>query len=167
MAYTYSKLASTTVGATSVANITFSNIPQNYTDLVLKVSLRSTTDDNAGMTFNGSTTGYSFRRLFGNGTTAYSDSDTYAGFGVSSGPYYGSNTFNSADIYIPNYASSNPKTYSAETVQENNAAYGVQFMYAGLWNNPTAISSIKIAPLNPYNYVQYSTATLYGIRVEL
>jgi hypothetical protein len=38
MAYTYSKLATYTVGSSSILSMAFLNIPQTYTDLVLKIS---------------------------------------------------------------------------------------------------------------------------------
>ena len=40
---TMTKLATVTVGSGGSSTITFSNIPQNYTDLVVKASLRGTT----------------------------------------------------------------------------------------------------------------------------
>ena len=41
MAFTYSKLAESTVGVSGAAFIDFNNIPQNYTDLVLLYSARA------------------------------------------------------------------------------------------------------------------------------
>ena len=56
MAYTYSKIASVTVGSGGSTSIEFLAIPQNYTDLVIKVSGRSARSaqqaDNLFISFN-------------------------------------------------------------------------------------------------------------------
>jgi hypothetical protein len=52
-----------------------------------------------------------------------------------------------------------------DAVSEDNTTNNNASLVAGLWSNSTAISSIAIVPTN--TMVQYSTATLYGIRVEL
>jgi hypothetical protein len=49
MAYTYSKIASVTIGSGGSSSINFIAIPQNYTDLILKLSAR---DDTAGTYVN-------------------------------------------------------------------------------------------------------------------
>ena len=43
MAETYNRIGSVTVGSGGASTITFSNIPQTYTDLVVKFSMKSTT----------------------------------------------------------------------------------------------------------------------------
>jgi hypothetical protein len=173
MAFTYSKLASTTVGAGGASEIIFSNIPQNYTDLIVKVSLRaaaSTTDQTFNLRFNGSSgTSYSVKRLFGEGSTAGSDGDTSAtSINMYSIPGNGAtaSTFGNSEIYIPNYAGSTNKSVSADVVSENNATRALADLAAGLWSNTTAINQVTIL-VNTTTFMQYSTATLYGIRVEL
>ena len=71
-------------------------------------------------------------------------------------------TFGNAEIYIPNYASSNNKSVSADFVSETNAADAIFGLTAGLWANTSAITSIKLTPAAAF--AQYSTATLYGIK---
>jgi hypothetical protein len=175
MAYTYSKLAETTVGAGGTSTITFSNIPQNYTDLVLKMSTRINSAVYFNfhyLRFNGSSVSYSDSRLEAQTTTATSAkntniSETY--WGITTGASATANTFASSEIYIPNYTSSGVKSASAESVSENNSGTNNQWgleLFANLWSNVTAISSITIAPSGG-SFVQYSTATLYGIRVEI
>lgn len=175
MAFTYSKLAETTVGVGGTSAITFNNIPQNYTDLVVKLSGRSTqTTANDGselvMQLNSNAgSNYSRRMVYGDGGAVGSSSATTTfvrvGFIDTNGNT--SNTFSNTEIYIPNYTSSNPKSISADSVVEGNVA---QFMYAtliaGLWSVVTAISSITLY-VPSFNFVQHSTATLYGIRIEL
>jgi hypothetical protein len=68
-------------------------------------------------------------------------------------------------FYIPNYAGSNNKSVSADNAREANQATDTYLvMDAGLWSNTSAITSIKIAPRVGPNFVQYSTAYLYGIK---
>ena len=76
---------------------------------------------------------------------------------------YTANTFSNFSTYIPNYAGSNNKSYSVDGVTENNATASYQIMYAGLWSNTAAINQITLVP-DTLNFVQYTTATLYGIK---
>jgi len=174
MAYTYSKLASSTVGVGGAATIAFNNIPQNYTDLVLKVSARGTAASiSSGMfiQINGIAASYSARNLYGDGNAAASNTNPYS---ITSKLWAGSicgasataSTFGNGDVYIPNYTSTNNKSASVDGVVENNAATGYQNMAASLLSNITAISSFVLS-LDSGSFAQYSTATLYGIRAEL
>ena len=163
---TMTLIASNTVGSGGVSSVTFSSIPQTgYTDLVLKSSMRATGATSGGfLTFNGSTTGYSEKLLYGTGSVAGSASNSGAGFvwvfeTVLS--TYTANTFSNNEIYIPNYTSSNNKSVSADNVQENNATGSNQYLVAGLWSNTAAITSINIASGSSFD--QYSTFYLYGI----
>lgn len=173
MPNTFTLIASSTVGAGGAADITFSSIPNTFTDLCIKLSGRS--DRNSGdsnavkITFNGSTTGYTWRTLYGNGSTAYSYTQStffsdagFAGFGNQNTGNTAS-TFSNHEIYIPNYASSSNKSFSTDSVQENNAANAYATFAANLWSNSAAITSIKLAP-EGFNFVQYSTAYLYGVK---
>ena len=173
MANTYVQIGSTvTVGSGGQAAIDFTSIPSTYTDLLVKVSARSTftggSNSNMKLTFNGSSSGYSGRGLQGAGSGTPSSSDNVFGtsFAYISSAYPSStttsNTFNNMDIYIPNYAGSAAKSFSTDSVMENNATYSVQHLFASLWNNTAAITSISLGDTNG-NFAQYSTATLYGI----
>jgi hypothetical protein len=172
MAFTYSKLAETTVGAGGTSAITFNNIPQNYTDLVVKYSLRTSRSDTISalrLTFNESATSYSNRMIEGNGATAasYTGGSTFIDLGYAPAATATASTFNNHELYISNYASSNNKSLSIDAVQENNTTTAYANLIAGLWSNSAAINSIKVVPSTAVNFVQYSTATLYGIRVEI
>ena len=152
----------------SVASVTFSNIPQTgYTDLKIVVSAR--TDNNAGqpwaglrLAFNGSSANMSFDALYGNGSSASSGAGANAEPGLASSSAATSNTFGNSEFYIPNYTSNNFKSFNADGVQENNAATALIALDANLWSQPAAITSISIAAAGA-NFVQYSTAYLYGI----
>lgn len=166
MAYTYSRLASTTVGVGGASAITFSNIPQNYTDLVVKLSARSTRTNDAGgddCVIKLNTISTPDKDLNGNGSAA--SSNTYGNAVICSNTQT-ANTFGNAEFYIPNYTSSSSKSVSADSVAETNATYCYSRLSAGLSANTSPVSSISLTANNG-SFMQYSTATLYGIRVEL
>jgi len=167
MASTMVALQTVTVGAGGVSSITFSSIPQTYTDLCVKISTRTdfaATNDNIKMSFNGSTSSFAIKLLFGSGTAAGSVSigDNTGGI-VSVGANATSSTFGNAELYIPNYTSSNYKSYSADSIAESNTATMFMYLNAGLWSNYSAITSINLAVQGGTNFVQYSTFTLYGV----
>ena len=158
-----------TVGAGGAATISFSSIPSNYTDLILKLSLRVASSgtyyySRARMQINSITTNYSNRLLFNlDGGPASTTGTDYITYFYSNGGSSTSNTFSSTDIYIPNYASSNNKSFSSESVSENNGTQVIFGLNAGLLSNTAAITSLTINDTNGFNFVQHSTAYLYGI----
>jgi len=165
---TMTKLATTTVGAGGVASVTFSNIPQTYTDLVIKFSTRSgsTGFPRFDISFNGSTSSSSGIRLTGNGTAAASSgipNSPTTGYGGTSGGNDTASTFTNGEIYIPNYTSSNYKSYSVDNVGENNATAALMALVTNLWSNTAAITSITLADGSGV-FQQYSTFTLYGVK---
>ena len=72
-------------------------------------------------------------------------------------------TFGNLQIYIPNYAGSNQKSYSIDSVGENNATDAYQVLSAGKYNQTTAITQVSLR-IASSNLAQYSTAYLYGIK---
>jgi hypothetical protein len=164
MATTYVKIGSTvTVGAGGAATIDFTSIPATYTDLVILCSARGAlTSAYVKVSFNGSTTGFTQKQVTGNGTAAASGSFAQLMFEVDRSTYTAS-TFSNSMAYIPNYAGANNKSYSADSVNENNATTAFTNLTAGLWSNTAAITSISLSIDSADLFVQYSTATLYGI----
>lgn len=172
MPNTYTLISSVTVGAGGAASIDFTSIPQTYTDLCLKLSARNDASNVAGgvwIQFNGATTNLSSRLIYGYGSgvgsaTSASTLDSYDNANSST-----ASTFGNAEFYIPNYAGSNNKSVSIDSVLENNATEGRQMLTAGLWASTSAITSIKLLTFNnsnsaAANFVQYSTAYLYGVK---
>lgn len=169
MADTFVKIASVTVGSGGASSIDFTSIPSTYTDLCLKISAkdnRSTTsyETQFALTFNGSGSSYSIRRLYGQSGSAASDSGANSNiYSWNTGTTNATNVCGSSDIYIPNYAGSNYKSFSADAVTEGNSSTGPLLAFnAGLWSNTAAITSISLS--SGYTILQYSTATLYGIK---
>ena len=143
------------------SSITFSNIPQTYTDLVLKVSARTTFSSTSDFNIepNGSSANLTGKRIYGTGTSVLSDSATWE---LTNGTDTTSNTFINTEVYFPNYASSNYKSFSSDGVMENNATFAYSYVMSHLWANNTPISSLTIRS-GAGNFVAGSTFYLYGI----
>jgi hypothetical protein len=172
MPNTFTKIASVTVGSTPVSTIDFSSIPSTYTDLCLKMSLRTNragTFDYVTLSFNGSAADFSLKTLQGDGQGGSAASYNRGTFGVnfigrSDGATATASTFGNGEMYIPNYAGSRNKSSSIDMVNEDNAATAYTNLTAGLWAQTTAINQLTITNGTGNSYVQYSTATLYGIK---
>ena len=169
MAITTNNLISRqTVGSAGAATVTFSSIPQTFTDLRVVVSgrsIRSAVNDVLYMTVNGSATTYSSKVLEGNGATPTSYNGGSTAFSDILGIPAASSTasvFSNAEIYIPNYTSANYKSISADSVGENNATTAYTDLYAGLWSNTAAITSITLYNTIS-NFAEFTTISLYGI----
>lgn len=167
---TYIALASTTVGSGGATTFTFNNIPQTYTDLLLRVSARDNANaisHNIALTFNGSSSGYTNGKfLYGDGSSAVSENNGRTDFAqgsYASGNTSTANTFGNCDIYITNYTSSDSKAISFEGAYENNSSTAYVNMIAGIWNNSAAITSITYTQIDGATFSQHSTFTLYGI----
>ena len=166
---TFIKIASVTVGAGGAATIAFSSIPATYTDLMLLTSNRMTgSNPTVNLQFNSDTTQTNYYRRtvlsYGSGVSSNNVNDQGAG-GYSPISTYTASTFGNTSYYIPNYTGSTQKSYSTDTVTENNNASDYfSGLVAGLWTGTAAITGITIYPADSSNWVQYSTATLYGIK---
>jgi hypothetical protein len=169
---TFEKIATVEVGSGGSTSINFTVIPSTFTDLCIKYSIRDTQTggnsySNIYLTFNGNTSNYSERLLYGlgSGTPGSVNRSSqaelnwlYATTGVAT-----ASTFANGEIYIPNYAGSNNKSISMDSVTENNATEAIAAMTAGLWSNTSAINQITLTKSGT-TFAQYSTATLYGIK---
>lgn len=169
MAVTYKLIETVTVGSGGAASITFSSIPQTFTDLLVVISGRSTrsspaNNDDIAVRPNGSTTNATSRYLFGTGSTAGSGADTkiYAGYMSAAGAT--ASVFGNSSIYIPNYAGSTNKSFSSDGVSENNATAVGMAIQAGLWSLTDAITSLVLVSNTASNFVEHSSASLYGIK---
>jgi uncharacterized protein YgiM (DUF1202 family) len=166
MANTYTLIEAKTLGS-AVSSVTFSAIPSTYTDILLKVSVRSTTtNDWVGLYFNGSTADVSGRIIQGTGSSVSSSTSNPAIQAIlSDSSSFTASTFGNAEVYIPNYTSNNAKSFSIDTVTENNAATAYMQLLAGLWNPATqaAITSITLVASSGDMAIN-STFYLYGIK---
>lgn len=151
----------------SAASVVFDNIPQTgYTDLKVVVSARSNRSGALGFCavyFNGSFTNQTVRRLRADGSTVSSSTESNNWSFVLPGGPQTANTFNNAEVYIPNYTSSNIKSFSADGVQESNETSAFASLVAGLTTNTAAITSVTFQLMNSDSFVAGSTFSLYGV----
>jgi hypothetical protein len=165
MANTYEAIATVTVGSGGAATMAFSSIPATYTDLLLKVSARTdqaSVTSEYNVTLNGSSSNITLRGLYGNGSSAGSQTLTRHPM-LGTGSTATSNTFGNSELYIPNYAGSNNKSSSSDAVAESNTTTVFSYLNAALWSDSAAITSVTLTP-DSGSFVQYSSATLYGIK---
>lgn len=159
-------ISTVTVGAGGTSEVSFSNIPQSFTHLVLIVSAQATTSsvNDIGLKFNSATTGYSSKY------TAYAfNSNTstkpymYARNLVSYSSYTGS--FSSAKIVIPDYKNNFPKQahFQGGTASENSGGVG---WAGGTWSGTAAITSVQLVATDGTTigaFAQNTVVSLYGM----
>jgi hypothetical protein len=160
-------VSTVTVGSGGAASIEFTSIPATGKDLLVVLSGRlSTTNGNVNLTVNNSGTGYSSRYLRGSGSAvvsaSFSAQSVFYTEQALTGTGETANTFSNNGFYFSNYTSSSAKSFSVETVTENNATEAYQVIQAGAWSGTDSISSIKLAAPSG-TLVQHSSASLYII----
>ena len=152
---TYTPVASQTLSA-SASSVTFSNIPQDYTDLILVFSGSASTSDDFQIQVNSDTgSNYSRTWLTGNGSTAASSRGTSQSYMRVDQNGYLSTGISNIIIHFMNY--SNTTTYKTLLTRANNANNGVN-AEVNLWRSTAAITSISINSLKAG-----TTFNLYGI----
>lgn len=174
MANTFELIASSTVGSGGAANIDFTSIPSTYTDLVIKLSGRSTVSgdwEDMKIAFNGSTTDaqYYWKAVYGySGSTVGSNQGNGNSNARLQGNVSGStataNTFGTWEMYVPNYAGSNQKSVSTDFASENNSTGTLLGFATNLWNQTSAINRVTLTTSGGNNLAQYSAAYLYGVK---
>jgi hypothetical protein len=168
MPTTFTKIASVSVGSGGASSIDFTSIPSTYTDLCVYFSGRSNDTRASGgfackLEFNGSSSNLSSRWVRGSGSAIANNTETIIAQIMSGASDDTANTFGNSSIYVSNYAGSNNKSVSIDGVEETNGSTAYSILSAGLWSSSAAITSVKILPIVATLFVQYSTATLYGI----
>lgn len=159
-------LETVTVGPSGATSIIFSEIPDAYTDLFIVMSLRTTgAIATARANFNGTSTGFSIRRVQGDGSTTATVVNPPNCVGFITGSTDTANTFGTSQLLVANYRSNRNKPYLAEGVTENNGTTAAQTLVGGVWANTSPITSIEIYPDVAAGTLlaQYSSASLYGI----
>jgi len=151
----------TQILTSNAASITFSSIPQTYTDLVLVINGSTNHADNGARGFiqyKDSTSLYSTTNLIGGGSSASSGRDTgetYLAYGILGNS---STNLSTAIIHIFNYA--NTTTFKT-MVSRSGVASASTRAYVGLWRSTDAITSLTLR--TDTGYRAGTTVTLYGI----
>ncbi len=164
MAFTYDKIASTTLSSTQ-SDVTFSGISGSYTDLVL-VCQPITTASYATtyIQFNNDTgSQYSWTNAGGDGSSSYAGRASNVTFArLDNGTY--STNINDHNI-IANFNSYSNTAFEKTFYSRASGAgtdQGAE-MIVGLWRSTSAITSIKIYPSGGTTWASGSTFTIYGI----
>ena len=166
MTATYEPISTQTLGSTTTT-VTFSSIPQTYTDLVVvyQPKMISATAD-IGMRYNSDTgTNYSLTRLSGNGSSTFSTRGSNTSSIGDSYGFAGTAIDSVAIIHIMNY--SNTTTYKTSLHRYNRALSGLDAV-VGLWRSTSAITSVGFTAVDGTinDFASGSTFTLYGIKAE-
>ena len=170
MALSYTHIMTTNlVSQTNLVSLT--SIPQTYTDLLLKLSVRTNRDlDGFGdmlIRFNSSSTSdYRNVMIQGNGSTSggsTSTTDNCIYYVLASSVPSNSYFFNNGELLVPNYAGNKYKSIQATNVAERNTSTGIVRIHAGVYPYTTAVSSIDISDGNGAYMQPYSKFSLYGV----
>lgn len=170
------QIATATASGGASQYFDFTSIPQDYTHLQIRGIARDTRavsglGGEVRLWFNSDTaSNYSSHILYGNGTGAYSGNyvtnpyiycfDTVSGSSTA-------NAFSGGTIDILDYTNTNKfKTTRSMGGGDINGS-GVVGLYSGNWRSTSAITSIRLSVTSgTYNFAQYSSFALYGIKAS-
>lgn len=171
----FEPIATVTVPSAGSANIEFTSIPGTYQHLQLRMIAPFNAQDAVfRLDFNGSSTGYAYHWLNGQGVNAaaYAQSSVaFIDFAYDHNITRSTTFLKASVLDILDYAStSKNKTTRALSGIDRNGSGAVQ-VESGLWSNTAAITSMRIrhygndgVSYGYKNFVQHSTAALYGVR---
>jgi hypothetical protein len=150
--------------SSSQTEITFSNIPQIYTDLILVATVKTSATPDLWIRVNGdSGSNYSYTELDGNGTSTGSTSANNQTNGLLT-DWYGTPTTDNSHICIVNFNNySNNLTYKTAISRANRASSGVDAVVS-MWRSLSAINSLTLRFSNgATTFSQGTVISLYGV----
>ena len=154
---TYTPIATQTM-TTATASVTFSNIPDTYTDLVLVVDGTTNSGRNFHVEINTTSTVYSFTALSGDGASPSSSRLSNEGVLRMAALWAAQGNI---IMHFLNY--SNTTTYKTVLSRTNNASNQVNAS-VGLWRSTAAINKLNFQLSGPDNFLTGTTFTIYGIK---
>ena len=171
----FESIATVTVGSGGASSIEFTSIPSTFQHLQIRGIFREsrslTSTGGMELRLNGDTaSNYAYHLLYGNGSSAAATGASSQAIGYAVNIPRNSETasaFAAAVIDILDYGStSKTKTVRAFGGYDGNNTNGIVMVDSTLWNNSAdAVSTILLRPpAAAGNFVQYTTATLYGIK---
>jgi hypothetical protein len=173
--YYMEPIATTLVGAGGTASVTFSNIPNTYKHLQIRILSRSdrsaASQDGIRIQYNsdsGAANYVNYHVLYGDGSSAAaaavaSGVTPYNSIGTMSASSATSGMFGVTIVDILDYAN----VYKFKTVRSlygtDQNGSGQIGLVSGLWMNTAAVNQVVVTQNNG-NIVQHSRFSLYGIR---
>ena len=155
--------------ASDQSEVNFTNIPQTYTHLQLRIIGRDTQAGGAHslrLQFNNDTgSNYTYHAVAGDGSSASSGALTsltslFPGYLMGAGG--GTGTFSAVIIDILDYRNNKNKVARTLSGADNNGSGNVG-LHSGLWISTNAITSIKLLPAASTNFTTNSMLALYGV----
>lgn len=169
MANTFIKIETITLTSDN-SSITFTNIPQTYTDLFCITSLRNAQNNYGGYQIqpNSVTSGYTKRGIRGAYSTSVQPISGSSSVDGSYLPISGSlgSTFGNDSFYIANYRGSQSKSYFTHSGQlASSSSADATILHNWLISTDTtgSVTSLRLW-LDTDTFVTGSSATLYGIK---
>jgi hypothetical protein len=167
MPNTYTLISSTTPSNTPTS-VVLSSIPQTYTDLVLRGSIKDISDFqtivNYLVRFNSNTV-YSWTNLRGVGGAVFSANGT-GSYAEGVGPILSkdASSFTNFELYLPNYTTSANKTFGYSSVSLNTSNGNGRAIHesANLSSTASAVSSITLFCTS--GFTVGTSFYLYGIK---
>lgn len=167
----YDALASVT-GNGTFDTVTFTGIPSTYKHLQLRVmaghSYSGTGLGALYIRFNSDTgNNYSFHRVIGEGSSVSATGSASQSSGNWGWVAYNGNTnpYATNVVDVLDYASTSKNKTARTLVGVQNNGSGYVGLYSGAWyNNTNAVNSITITSDAGYNFINYSTFALYGVK---
>ena len=162
---TYEKIATTTLSSNQ-GTVTFSSIPQTYTDLVLITNAKQTAVSGSNPKFrinSDSASNYSYTYLMGDGTSASSSrlsNVLYGELSLRGGSLLSTNFSNNSITHFMNY--SNTTTNKTILGRSNDAGVSTE-LGVNLWRSTSAITTIEVL-ITSNAFAIGSTFNLYGIQ---
>ena len=164
----YESIQSYTVSNSTTATFDFTNIPQTYKHLQIRLFGQGLTSDDSVMQFNGdATSAYSWHELRGNGSTAgvsgTASLTNWTYIGRTPPASTGANYFGVVIADVMDYTRSdrNKLTYSIEGVDLGSS--GVVGQMSGIYSSDAPITRLTISLQGGF-WSPYSHCGLYGLK---
>lgn len=168
MPITYKVIAHTSLTSTA-SSVSFTSIPADYTDLLVKVSARGdgaflTADRALFMEVNSTNANTIYRRIEGYRNQKSGETSNTALVGTLPGANCTANLFGVTEIYVSNYLSSRNKVSFSYGGATDVASNEFDNYLVSQQKSDTATVTSLVFKSSPQNFVTNSSFTLYGIK---
>ena len=168
----FESIATVTVGSGGASSIEFTSIPGTYQHLQVRLigrSDRAAAGDYIRVQLNSDTgSNYAWHELRGDGANATATGSSSQTGGIVkqiTGASNGANEFGSVVIDILDYTETSKNTTVRSLGGFDSNGDGQIVLMSSLWANTSAVTSLKLeSQAGSSNWVEHSTAALYGIK---